>query len=379
MSSVLRRLIPSRPDPSGAEMSFTDHLEELRSVLFACLLTLVILGVGGWFVSDRVMDFLIEFAGLEGAQAIKPQEIFFTRFKISIMIGLLVGMPYIAAQIWGFVVPGLLQRERKTVFPLVFWSTLLFLSGVAFSLLVLTPIMLKFLAGFETLVVTANLAVGYVLDFYLRMAIACGFLFQLPLVVAVLSLFGILSPRHLRKFWRHAVVIILIAAAVVTPADVLSQLALGTPIILLYFVSILVSAVIQRGRRRKEPEQDEETPEEGPPEDGPDGGSEDGPDGGSEGGPAGGSEDGPDGGSEGGPAGGSEDGPDDDDQGGPGSGDGRRATGVERHEGGDAEGSGTVPGEEIGSRPDPVEELKRLEEEARRRRDLHPPDQDYSI
>ncbi|MCK4305549.1 MAG: twin-arginine translocase subunit TatC, partial [Candidatus Eisenbacteria sp.] len=236
-------------DPSaGAEMSFLDHLDELRSVLISSVVALLVLGIGGWFISGWLMDFLIDHAGLGKAQFIKPQEAFFTRFKISLAAGFIVGLPYIALQVWSFVVPGLLKREKRVVLPLVFWSTLLFLMGAAFSFLILTPIMLRFLSGFGTPVVIANLAVGYVLDFYIRMAIACGVLFQLPLVVAVLSFFGIVTPGFLKSMWRQAIIVILIASAIVTPADMLSQLVLGLPIILLYFASIFVSAAICRAK-----------------------------------------------------------------------------------------------------------------------------------
>lgn len=242
-------------------MSFFAHIEELRTVLISCMVTLLVLAVGGWFASEWAMNFLISWAGLEGVQFIRPQEAFFTRFKISLLLGFIAGLPFIAFWIWGFVVPGLLRRERRVVLPLVFWSTLLFLIGIAFAILILTPVMLKFLIGFQTSLVEANLAVGYVVDFYVRMCLACGILFQLPLVVAILSFFGIITPGFLKSMWRHAIVVILIAAAIVTPADMLSQLVLGLPIILLYFISILISSAIHRGRQREAAKYDEEPPE----------------------------------------------------------------------------------------------------------------------
>ncbi len=241
----------SSPKRATSEMSFFDHLDELRGVLFACFAVVIVFSLGAWFISQWVLDFLVNFT-VGDAQFIKPHEAFLTRFKLSLMIGFLVGLPFVAYKIWSFVVPGLLKREKVIVYPLMFWSTVLFLAGVAFSVLVLTPVMLKFLASFETDTVQSNMAVGYLFDFYIKISFACGLLFQLPLVIGVLSFFGLVTPKLLRSIWRHAIIGILILAAVVTPADILSQLMLGVPIIFLYFISILVSAMIQKSKKKEE-------------------------------------------------------------------------------------------------------------------------------
>jgi|GEM_PF-306021 len=264
--------IPRLSDPEKkkklAEMSFFDHLDELRGVLFTCIAVIVIFSLGAWFISQWLLDFLVKFT-VGDAQFIKPHEAFLTRFKLSLMIGFIIGLPFVAYKVWSFVVPGLMKREKTVVLPLVFWSTTLFLIGIAFSVFVLSPVMLKFLASFETETVQSNLAVGYLFDFYLKMGFACGLLFQLPLVIGVLSFFGLVTPQLLRSMWRHAIVGILILAAVVTPADVLSQMMLGLPIIILYFISILVSAAIQKSKRERENEAPEYTEEGSDPDDDP--------------------------------------------------------------------------------------------------------------
>lgn len=269
---VPRWLARIRASSAPAEMSFFDHLEELRSVIIISLVTLAVLAIGAWFTSGRLLDFLVTHT-VGQAQFIKPQEAFYTRLKLSLLAAVLVGMPFIAYQVWSFVVPGLLGREKRVVLPLVVWSTLLFLTGVGFSVLVLTPTMLKFLASFGSDVVQADLAVGYLLDFYMRMAIACGILFQLPLVIAVLSFLGIVTPGFLKSKWRHAILLILILSAIVTPADAASQLMLGVPIVVLYFISIFVSVAIYRSREENE-EDELDGDDEPEPNDSP-GGSED--------------------------------------------------------------------------------------------------------
>jgi sec-independent protein translocase protein TatC len=238
---------------AAPEMSLFDHLDELRSVLFACLWVLVLLTAAAWAFSRPILDHLVQ-RTVGHAQFIQPLEGFSTRMKLSLLLALIAGLPFFAAQIWGFVVPGLLQRERRYVLPIAFWSTVLFLIGVAFSTFALTPTMLRILMSFGTETIRPSIAVGYLLDFFFKMALACGLLFQLPLVVAVLSFVGLVTPQFLTAKWRHAVVIILIVAAIVTPGDGPSQLVLAVPIVILYFISIWISAAIHRGKRRREAE-----------------------------------------------------------------------------------------------------------------------------
>jgi sec-independent protein translocase protein TatC len=252
---VPRWLARFRAPLAGAEMSFLDHLDELRSVILSCIGALLILAIGAWFVSGYVLDFLVTHT-VGTAQFIKPLEAFTTRIKLAFLMAFIAGLPFIAFQIWSFVVPGLLGREKRIVLPLVLWSTLLFVIGVAFSALALSPTMLRIMLSFGTEVVEADIAIGFLFDFFVKMAFACGFLFQLPLVVAVLSHFGIVTPEFLTSKWRHAIVIILIIAAVVTPGDGPSQLVLALPVILLYFVSIWISKGIWRGKRRREEEEE---------------------------------------------------------------------------------------------------------------------------
>jgi sec-independent protein translocase protein TatC len=238
-----------RSDSAPAEMSFLEHLEELRGVILSCLWVFLLLSIAAWSVSGRLLDFLVRHT-VGTAQFIRPLEAFTCRVKLAFLLGFAVGLPFFALRVWGFVVPGLLRHERRLVTPLVVWSTVLFLIGVGFSSLALTPQMLRVLMSFQTEVIRANLAVGFLLDFFVKMAFACGLMFQLPLVVAILSYVGVVTPSFLKSKWRHSVVISLIVAAVVTPGDGPSQLVLAAPVIVLYFISIAVSAAIHRSRRR---------------------------------------------------------------------------------------------------------------------------------
>jgi len=238
-----------RGSSGQTEMGFFDHLDELRSMLLSCLLALLLLTVGAWFASGPVMNYLVtDVARLERAVYLKPMEPFATRIKVALLMAFMAGLPYIGFQVWSFVVPGLLGREKRVVFPLVFWSSILFRVGVGFAPFALSPTMLLILRQFSTEFVHESLSIAYLLDFLVKMAFACGILFQLPLIVAILSFFGIVTPEFLKSKWRHAIVAILFIAAVVTPGDGPSQLVLAVPIIFLYFISIWISAAIHRGK-----------------------------------------------------------------------------------------------------------------------------------
>lgn len=235
-----------------AEMGFLDHLEELRRVLLSCLAALAVTSLLAYFFSARILDYVVV-SQVGEAQFLHPMEAFSVRIKISLLLGFVVSLPFIAFEVWGFVLPGLHERERRLVLPLAISSVVFFIVGLAFSYLVLTPMMMKLLVSFGTAHVKANIAVDYLIDFMLKTCLASGLLFELPLVIAVLTHLGIVTPRFLWSKWRHAVVIILVVAAVVTPGDGPSQLILAAPIVVLYFLSILLSAMIVRQKRRAEP------------------------------------------------------------------------------------------------------------------------------
>lgn len=232
-------------------MSFLDHLEEFRRVLLTSALAILVCTAVCWFFSGQILDWVV-IRTIGHAQFLRPTEAFSTRFKIAFFLGFLASFPYVAWRVWSFIGPGLFRSERAIVVPAAVSSTLLFAAGMAFSHFILTPMMLHLLVGFGTEHVTANIAVGFLLGFVLKMSLATGLLFQLPLVVAVLTRFGVLTPAFLWKKWRHAVLIIFVVAAIATPGDGPSQIVLAAPVVVLYFASIAVSSFIVRERRRAE-------------------------------------------------------------------------------------------------------------------------------
>jgi sec-independent protein translocase protein TatC len=245
-----RGIIGSMLGRDDREMPFLEHLEELRRVIIRGIGILLVATFAAYYFSGRLLEWIVVRTVGE-AMFLRPMEAFNARLKIAFLLGSVVSIPFILWQIWAFVVPGLMRKERKMIGPLVFWSTLLFYAGIVFSYLVVTPMMLQFLIGMGTEHIRAQIAVSYLLDFVIGMALASGVLFQLPVVVAILSMVEILRPEFLIRQWRHAVVGTFILTAVVTPGDVfVAQIVLAVPVLILYFSSIFVARAIWRGKER---------------------------------------------------------------------------------------------------------------------------------
>jgi sec-independent protein translocase protein TatC len=233
----------------GREMHFLEHLEELRQVILHSLIA-VALGTGfGWWLAPRVLERIIH--GTVGhAVVLSPMESFNEHVRLAIILGLGVALPYVLYRIWNFVVPGLLGKEKSVVAPLVVASLVLFLMGAAFAYFLVIPAMIKVLLAFQTPSMQQLLQLSEVLKFVYNMILACGILFQLPLVTLILAWIGVVTPSFLLRKWRHAIVVVLFITAIITPGDVASaQIFMGLPIIALYFLSIGVAALVKRKPR----------------------------------------------------------------------------------------------------------------------------------
>ena len=236
-------------------MSFLEHLDDLRSGLFRAAVVVALLVVGAWSVSGRLIDALVLHL-LHGQRvlALTPTEAFQARIQLSLWTGGAAALPYILWEAWRFVAPGLRPQERRFAIPWLLASAVLLYAGIAFSVEVLLPMLMSMLQGFATPQVESRIALLSLLGFAVKLSFGCGLMFQLPLVLCLLSWFGVVSPRTLARQWRHAIFFIALAAALVTPGDGPSMLVLSAPIILLYFLSLLVAWFLWRARRKNAPE-----------------------------------------------------------------------------------------------------------------------------
>jgi sec-independent protein translocase protein TatC len=178
---------------------------------------------------------------------LKPYGQLVLYMEVVLIGGIIISIPNIFYQFWKFIEPGLLSSERRYISWIVFFSTFCFLGGAAFAYWVMLPTALMFFAAFGTTAITNNIAINEYFSFVISVILTAGIVFELPMVSFFLSKLGILTPKFMRKYRKHAVVIILILAGVLTPGpDVTSQLLLGVPLFILYELSILISKFAQK-------------------------------------------------------------------------------------------------------------------------------------
>ncbi|NIM18884.1 MAG: twin-arginine translocase subunit TatC [Candidatus Latescibacteria bacterium] len=236
------------------EMSFLDHLEELRSTIIQSLVVFFVLSVLCWFFSGKILDILINDLPVESLYFHSPLEAFMVRLKVSFVLGFMLAFPFVLSKIWAFISPGLFTSERKKVFPFILSSSALFYAGVLFCYLILIPIVLQFLLRFGTENINPLLSVQSSFTFVARLCFTFGIVFQLPIVVLVLSLLGIVTPQFLLRQWRYAIVAIFVAAAILTPPDAVSQVLMAGPIFILYMGSVAIAMIVVRKKKEDEEE-----------------------------------------------------------------------------------------------------------------------------
>jgi sec-independent protein translocase protein TatC len=226
--------------PPEKEMTFLDHLEELRKRIIKALIAVVVFSIGIYFFSDWLVN--VVSAPLEevGVFFKAPAEAFLVRVKISIFGGAIIAVPVLFYQIWMFVGPGLYKSEVKIVIPIVASSTIFFLVGGAFCFFYVIPLAIRFLLGFATENMQPMIMIGDYISFAGMMVLAFGLVFELPVASFILGRMGVINYKLMGKGRRYAVVGILILGSILTPPDIISQIMLAGPLYLLYEISIIV-------------------------------------------------------------------------------------------------------------------------------------------
>ncbi|MCX7763175.1 MAG: twin-arginine translocase subunit TatC [Candidatus Kryptonium sp.] len=226
------------------EMSFWEHLEELRSRIIKSLLGIVVGVVICAFFSDTIVNGILIVPAKKAGftlQNLKPYGQFMLYMQVVIISGFVLSLPFTLYQFWKFVEPGLLPREKKYVLWIVAFSSLCFFAGIIFSYFVVLPISLRFFAGFGSQEIQNIIAINEYMSFVIGLMLASGVVFELPMLSFFLGRIGILTPAFMRHYRKHAVVVILIIAALLTPGpDIASQATLAIPLYLLYELSILI-------------------------------------------------------------------------------------------------------------------------------------------
>ena len=263
------------------EMSFLDHLEELRWLLVRSSTAIVIMGIVSYFFSDYIFDELIfgptdpsfvtyrffcdasHYLGFADSICITELNFVIQNtemegqvnifFWVCITTGFILAFPYILWEFWKFISPALYEKERKGAKLFIFISSILFFLGVLFGYFVIVPMSVNFLANFTISPVVKN---QFTIDSYVSMVktsvIASGLFFELPIIIYFLTKLGLVTPNFLRKYRKYSVVIVLIIAAIVTPPDVVSQITVALPMLLIYEASIWISVFVEKNKKRDE-------------------------------------------------------------------------------------------------------------------------------
>lgn len=247
-------LVP-RPEPE-ATMSFLEHLEELRRRVLWSLGALVVgAGVGFWATTAfDVIGFLTRPVRpmLEDGRLtyLHPTEPFMVSIKVGIFVGAVIALPVVFYHFWRFVAPGLMEREKRIFIPALLASVGLFVGGAALAFFIVLPFGLRFLLGFATESLQPMITINDYFSFAMQITLMFGLVFETPLVILVLTWIGVLSPRTVKKYRRHAIALMTIMSAVLTPADVVSMLFMLVPLYLLFEISVTLAGVIERRRER---------------------------------------------------------------------------------------------------------------------------------
>jgi len=235
------------PDEQS-KMPLFQHLEELRTRLLICCLAVGAGFVACYFFSSRIFEILMRpwINAMPPWQPAKliytaPHEAFFVYMKVSFIAGTILAAPIILWQIWKFVAPGLYENEKRYMLPVILSSSLCFISGVLFGYFVVIPVAFKFFASFSSEYITPMLRTTEYLAFANKMLLCFGIAFQLPVFAFFLAKMGVLSADYLKRKRKWAIVLVFVAAAVLTPSpDIVSQLLMAMPLLVLYEASVWI-------------------------------------------------------------------------------------------------------------------------------------------
>ena len=252
-------------DTDEMKMSFTEHLEELRRRLVYCAIAVGVGFVVCYGFSKPLFRLLMSplIKNLpEGSKLIYTAlpEMFFTYLKVGILGGVLLVSPFLFYQIWKFVAPGLYANEKKYIVPFVVVSSALFIGGALFGYGVVFPYGFKFFLGFTNEEIQALPSAKQYLSFSVKLLFAFGLVFELPVVTLFLAKMGLVTADIMRRKRKIAIIAIFAGAAIFTPPDVVTQLMMAVPLLVLYEVSIYIAKIFGRQKEKEEADDSAEQP-----------------------------------------------------------------------------------------------------------------------
>ncbi len=246
------------------KLSLIDHLEELRKRIFVMLYVTVAMYVPGFYLAKPAIERLQKYGCPPDTELIytAPMDWFFTQLSMGLVFALLFASPVIAYQIWKFVAPALFKHERVAISRVSGFSCFLFIFGIAFALLFIFPAIMRFSYGMQTENIKPQLRVDEVVYLAVMLMLGFGVMFQLPIVIFFLALSGLVSLDTIRKSRPYFIVAIFIVSAIMTPPDVISQIAMALPSWLLFEISLLFARAALRKKKAKEEAEEAERQQE---------------------------------------------------------------------------------------------------------------------
>lgn len=228
------------------KLTLIEHLSELRKRLFIIILSLIITSAGSYYYVEKLVKELVKYTNYLDFVYLTPSELFLTYIKISLVMGIVISSPILLRQIWLFLKPGLTKRERRYITLSLLGGVLFFAAGVIFAYLLVIPVTIKFFTGFTLEGITPTISFRSYVDFICSLLLAFGLVFEMPILSVLLTKFGLINSIMLRKNRKMVILVIFVVAAIITPPDVISQLLLAMPMMILFEISIWLSKIVGR-------------------------------------------------------------------------------------------------------------------------------------
>jgi sec-independent protein translocase protein TatC len=237
---------------NSKDLTLVEHLTELRKRIIYSGLSLIIFSFLGYYFAEPIAKDIIGRAPDMEFVFISPSELMLSYIRIAIFCGLVISAPIILSQIWLFVSPGLEIKQKKHIVVSLLLGGGFFVLGTIFAYIVVLPVVFKFFAGFQMPEIKATISFGNYLNFIIRLLLAFGVVFELPIIMFLFTRLGLLKVEFFIKYRKYMVLIIFIVAALLTPPDVVSQTLLAVPMLLLYEIGILLSRIGQKKLYKKD-------------------------------------------------------------------------------------------------------------------------------
>ena len=234
------------------KLTVLGHLGELRSRLIKCVIAVAITSLISFIFAKQIFNILILPAGGIDLIYIEMTEMIGTYMRVSLASGIILAMPYLIYQVVMYVSPALTRKEKKYVYLILPWVTLMFVGGVVFGYFILVPPATKFLITFGSDIATPQIKIGNYISIITRLLVAIGLVFELPVLTTFLARIGVISPKWLANKRKLAIIFAFILAAIITPTfDPINQSLVAIPLIILYEMSIWLAKLVHRGKKEE--------------------------------------------------------------------------------------------------------------------------------